>query len=184
MPKRLDRRLEEVAKAVCGYCPLQMPLKLTLGVRDTVAGRRLGALEEGGGGYSPPPSNASLGRPAYLCDVAAVLCAVRDVYRGISGVHTPVQWPEHARPRLQPSSQTRPSPNHATHRRAGQQGSDVAFLRDLTCVSNARRQKMQEVAVSRGCGHFWQILPAGEIGEVVGAHPMVHAAANVDAQTE
>ena len=48
--RRLDRRLEEVAKAVGGgYCRLQMPLKLALGVRETVAGRRLGALEGGGG---------------------------------------------------------------------------------------------------------------------------------------
>ena len=48
---RLDGRLEEVAKAVGGgYCRLQMPLRLALGVRGTVAGHRLGALEEGGGG--------------------------------------------------------------------------------------------------------------------------------------
>ena len=52
--RRLDRRLEEVAKAVGGrYCPLQMPLRLALGVRGTVAGHRLGALE-GGGGFLPP----------------------------------------------------------------------------------------------------------------------------------
>ena len=40
-PQRwLDRRFEEVAKAVGdGYCRLQMPLGLTLGVRGTVAGR-------------------------------------------------------------------------------------------------------------------------------------------------
>ena len=58
--RRWDRRLEEVAKAVDGgYCRLQMPLRLALGVRGTVAGRRLGALE--GGGVPPPPSNASLG---------------------------------------------------------------------------------------------------------------------------
>ena len=51
---RSDRRLEEVAKAVGGgYCRLQMPLKLALGVRETVAGRRMGALE--GGGWVPPP---------------------------------------------------------------------------------------------------------------------------------
>ena len=52
-PQRwLGRRLEEVAEAVGGgYCRLQMPLKLVLGVRGTVAGRRLGALE---GGSSPP----------------------------------------------------------------------------------------------------------------------------------
>ena len=51
--KRLDRRLEEVAKAVGGgYCRLQMPLKLALGVRETVAGHRLRALE--GGGVPPP----------------------------------------------------------------------------------------------------------------------------------
>ena len=49
--KRLGRRLEEVAKAVGGgYCRLQMPLKLALGARGTVAGHRLGALE---GGTSP-----------------------------------------------------------------------------------------------------------------------------------
>ena len=52
--RRLGRRLEEVAKAVGGgYCPLQMPLRLALGVRGAVAGHRLGALE-GGGGSLPP----------------------------------------------------------------------------------------------------------------------------------
>ena len=51
--KRLDRRLEEVAKAVGGgYCRLQMPLRPALGVRGTVAGHRLGALE---GGRGVPP---------------------------------------------------------------------------------------------------------------------------------
>ena len=48
--RRLDRRLEEVFKAVGGgYCRLQMPLKPALGVRETVAGHRLGALEGGRG---------------------------------------------------------------------------------------------------------------------------------------
>ena len=52
--KRLDRRLEEVAEAVGGgNCRLQMPVRLALAVRETVAGHRLGALE-GGGGYLPP----------------------------------------------------------------------------------------------------------------------------------
>ena len=62
-PRRpLDRRLEEVAKAVGGgYCRLQMPLSLALAVRGTAAGHRLGALE--GGGVYPPPSNASLRTP-------------------------------------------------------------------------------------------------------------------------
>ena len=42
-------RLEKVAKAVGGgYGRLQMPLNLALGVRETVAGHRPGALEEGG----------------------------------------------------------------------------------------------------------------------------------------
>ena len=68
--QRLDRRWEEVAKAVGGgYCRLQPPSKLALGVRETVAGHRLGALEGGGGlaqglgmeggGVTSPPSNAS-----------------------------------------------------------------------------------------------------------------------------
>ena len=59
--QRLDGRLEEVVKAVWGgYCRLRMPLRLVLGVGGTAAGHRLGALEGGGGGTSPP-SNASLG---------------------------------------------------------------------------------------------------------------------------
>ena len=58
--ERLGRQLEEVAKAVSGgNCRLQMPLKRALAVRETVAGRWLGALE-GEGGF-PPLSNASLG---------------------------------------------------------------------------------------------------------------------------
>ena len=53
---RLDRRLKEVAKGVGGgYCRLQMPVKLALAVRGTMAGHRLGALE---GGATSPPSNA------------------------------------------------------------------------------------------------------------------------------
>ena len=52
--KRLGRRLEGVAEAVGGgSCRLQMPLKLALGVRGTVAGHRLGALEGRGGTFSP-----------------------------------------------------------------------------------------------------------------------------------
>ena len=50
----LDKRLEEVFKAVAGgYRGRDMPSKLALAVRETVAGHRLGALEGGGG--APPP---------------------------------------------------------------------------------------------------------------------------------
>ena len=38
----------------------KLPLKLALGVRETVAGHRPGALRGGGGGGTSPPSNASL----------------------------------------------------------------------------------------------------------------------------
>ena len=72
--EQLGRRLEEVAKAVGGgYCRLQMPLKLALGVGGTVARHRLGALEEGGGGPRPP-SNASLSPapPKETCAIARV----------------------------------------------------------------------------------------------------------------
>ena len=59
--KRLDRRLEEVAKAVGGgYCRLQMPLSLVLAVRGTVSGHRLGALDIVCT-KSPPPTS-----PPYL----------------------------------------------------------------------------------------------------------------------
>ena len=50
--RRLGRRLEGVAEAVGGgYCRLQMPMRLALGARGTVAGHGLGALE---GGVPPP----------------------------------------------------------------------------------------------------------------------------------
>ena len=53
--QRVDRRLEEVAKAVGGgYCRLQMPFSPARAVRGTVAGRRLGALD-GWGVNLPPP---------------------------------------------------------------------------------------------------------------------------------
>ena len=66
--KRLDRRLEEVAKAVGGgYCRLQMPLKLALGVRETVAG------QAGRPGGTSPPSNASLLLPLPCRPCAEVL---------------------------------------------------------------------------------------------------------------
>ena len=53
-PRRLGRRLEEVAKAVGGgYCRLQMPLTPAFAVRGRVAGHRL-ALE-GRRGVPPPP---------------------------------------------------------------------------------------------------------------------------------
>ena len=59
--RRLGRRLEEVAEAVGGgYCRLQMPLRLALAVRGTVAGHRLRA--RGGGGGTSPPSQCI---PAY-----------------------------------------------------------------------------------------------------------------------
>ena len=66
--QRLGRRLEGVAEAVGGgYCRLHMPLRRALGVRGTVAGRRLGALERAGGGRgTSAPSNASLPRPPPL----------------------------------------------------------------------------------------------------------------------
>ena len=55
-PQRLRQAVGEVAKAVGGgYCRLQMPLRLALGVWGTQAGR-----PRGGGGGTSPPSNASL----------------------------------------------------------------------------------------------------------------------------
>ena len=67
--KQLDRRLEDIAKAVGGgYCRLPMPMKLARAVRETVAGHRLRTLE-GGGGCSPfqcipaPPKKITKQRP-------------------------------------------------------------------------------------------------------------------------
>ena len=59
---QLDRRFEDVAKAVGGgYCRLPMPMKLALAARETVTGHGLGGLEGGAG--TSPPSNASLPPP-------------------------------------------------------------------------------------------------------------------------
>ena len=73
-PQRwLGRRLEGVAEAVGGgYCRLQTPLMLALGVMGTVAGLRLGALEAGGGvppfqcipaPFRPTPCKATMSSP-------------------------------------------------------------------------------------------------------------------------
>ena len=81
---RFNRRLEEVAKAVGGgYCRLQMPLRLALGVRETVAGHRLGALE-GGRGDPPPPPNASLPPRMVTCELSRVCCWLRRRQQQIS----------------------------------------------------------------------------------------------------
>ena len=66
--QRLDRRLEEVAKAVGGgLLSVTMPCNPALGVRGTVAVHRLGALKGGGGGAYPPPEttrrNVTRGAP-------------------------------------------------------------------------------------------------------------------------
>ena len=66
-----------------GYCRLQMPWKSALAVRETVAGHRLGALEGGGGGTSPP-SNAPL-RAVPQGEGGGYTCP-----RGLGGQATPV----------------------------------------------------------------------------------------------
>ena len=59
--RRVDRRLEEGAKAVGGgYCRLQMPLKLALAVRGQWLGVGWVPSTEGGG---TPPPHASLPTP-------------------------------------------------------------------------------------------------------------------------
>ena len=76
-----------------GYCRLQMPLRLALGVRGTVAGHRLGALEGGGGGqlffllsciysaFAIAGMTAFMGRFAY-CNWAGAAGQVRGVGQG------------------------------------------------------------------------------------------------------
>ena len=65
--RRLDARVEGVAEAVGGgYCRLQMPLRLALAVRGTVAGHRLGALEGGGGGRSLSATDGGGGGGAHM----------------------------------------------------------------------------------------------------------------------
>ena len=58
-----------------GYCGLQMPLP-ALAARETVAGRRLGALEGGGGLTSPLPVQpwGQDPSPLFHCTRSAVAC--------------------------------------------------------------------------------------------------------------
>ena len=55
-----------------GYFRLQLPLRLALGVRETVAGQRLGALEGAGGGAGvvPPPLSMHPGQGGGSCQQA------------------------------------------------------------------------------------------------------------------
>ena len=104
-----SRRLEEVNKAVGGgYCPLQMPLKPALGVRGTVAGHRLGALEGGGGGYLPPLRGVGMGRGVLegLLETSCVLwdrVATGDAWpHRATAIHAPKKWipPERSPPKF------------------------------------------------------------------------------------
>ena len=85
--RRPDRRLGEFAEAVGGgHCRLQMPLKLALAVRGTVAGPRLGALE---GVYLPPfPVHPS---------PTPITPALQGTRNSISYTPPPVASEEHAR---------------------------------------------------------------------------------------
>ena len=84
--KRLGRRSEEVAKAVgAGYCLLQMPVRLALAVRGTVAGHRLGALEGGGGTPPPLPMHPGACLQGPLCTHRAQVC--RECAGGVPQAH-------------------------------------------------------------------------------------------------
>ena len=66
-----------------GYCRLQMPLRLALGVRGTVGGRKLGASEGGGG---PPPPLQCISARGGLCVCwggGDCVCACHDHHRGL-----------------------------------------------------------------------------------------------------
>ena len=97
--KRLGRRLEEVAKAVgSGYCRLQMPLRLALGVRGTVAGHPLGALE---GRWVQPPRCVPQGRGVWCLNKRIY---VKHLQKCSSRGHGPIPCPEQRpRPCLSPS---------------------------------------------------------------------------------
>ena len=71
-----------------GYCRLQMPLKLALAVRGTVAGRRLGALEGRGGGY-PRPLQCIPAQPCCVFTPATVPGPPR-------GCSAPIDAPPHS----------------------------------------------------------------------------------------
>ena len=99
--KRLERRLEEVAEAVGGgYCWLQMPLTLVLGVRETVADIGWAPWR---GGYLPafpciPGRGGSIKAGWVVC---CVTCCTRSfVGRGVVewGVRHTVLWDESGMP--------------------------------------------------------------------------------------
>ena len=100
--RRLGRRLEEVAEAVGGgYCRLQMPLRLALGVRGTVAGHRLGAVA-GGRGVPPPipmhPCPPPLPK-AYLESLPSLCPPLPPLLFGSWGSPTAARQPHRSPPR-------------------------------------------------------------------------------------
>ena len=77
--KRVGRQLEEVAKAVGGgYCRLQMPLKLALAVRETVAGHKLPPPFQCLG-YARRNSENSCNGHTWTCEQLLLLLAARQV---------------------------------------------------------------------------------------------------------
>ena len=66
-----------------GYCRLQMPLKPALGVRGTVAVRRLGAARAGGGGGVPMhPCSSVANAPGAGCRATAINAPKRGKHTG------------------------------------------------------------------------------------------------------
>ena len=94
--KRFGRRLEEVAEAVGGgYCRLHMPLKLALGVRGTVAGHRLGALQGGGGGLrrrEPPSSRQTRPEKEHVEGMLALQLIKNHVYYTYTSAFDLLRW--------------------------------------------------------------------------------------------
>ena len=107
---RLDRRLEEVPKRLGGgYCRLQMPLRLAFGVRETVPGRRLSALEGGNPGIPMHPCWRGYPTPTHPSGTQERQGSHRlrqSAAAMSSGTHIP----------FRPSTLSHPSPNtHTTH---------------------------------------------------------------------
>ena len=155
--RRLGKRLEAVAKAVGGgCCRLQIPWRLALGVRGTVAGHRLGALE-GGEGYPPPfqcippppLKQKSAQGPAYAFGELALIRGLATNCRRFTAKQRSVQQQRHQGNRVGtpratamsvcgggasgPPGPSTPSPSHEGVARAGAKAGGA-----MVCSARAR----------------------------------------------
>jgi hypothetical protein len=153
--KRLDRRLEEVAKAVGGrLLSVTNAVELALAVGGTAAGCRLGALEGGGRGTSPLPIHPRGHAPVTLYatqgghEPVEGMCWVRNVQ---NATHKSVGTDVSQCPRRCPAEQRSDTKEHARDPSLTQPRNQRSYWCSSDLRSNSAKISRNLVGTAQRC---------------------------------